>query len=121
MVVEGVIHSVVIHQLAADGVKDCVVCSVSVGAQVESGVMQLIVEHATVAMTTQSDDNHVTTWAAKVFANAANNGKSVLGQLEKRPLPGLTYATVIGSVVLICLRKYTKSALQDLCLRMLFD
>ena len=55
--------------------KDCAVWSLSVGAQVESGVMQLIVEHVTVAMTTHSHDDHVTTWAAKVFANAADNGK----------------------------------------------
>ena len=37
--------------------------------------MQLIVEHTAFAMTTQSHDNHVTLWAAKVFANASDNGK----------------------------------------------
>ena len=56
--------------------RDGVVWFLSVGVQVESGVMQLIVEHVTVAMTTHSHDDHVTTWAAKVFANAADNGKS---------------------------------------------
>ena len=49
--------------------------SFAVGAQIESGVMQLIVEHTAFAMTTQSHDNHVTLWAAKVFANASDNGR----------------------------------------------
>ena len=40
--------------------------------------MQLIVEHAAFAMTTQPHDSHVTLWAAKVFANAADNGKCIL-------------------------------------------
>ena len=51
-----------------------IVFSFAVGAQIESGVMQLIVEHTAFAMTTQSRDSHVTLWAAKVFANASDNG-----------------------------------------------
>jgi hypothetical protein len=51
--------------------------SFAVGAQIESGMMQLILEHTAFAMTTQSHDNHVTLWAAKVFANASDNGKCI--------------------------------------------
>ena len=54
--------------------REILFCSLVVGAQVESGVMQLIVEHTAVAMTTQPNDDHVTIWAAKVFANASENG-----------------------------------------------
>ena len=46
----------------------------AVGAQIESGVMQLIVEHVVVAMTTQPHNDHVTVWGAKAFSNAADNG-----------------------------------------------
>ncbi len=36
--------------------------------------MQLVVERVMVAMVTHPHEHHVTLWASKVFAHAANNG-----------------------------------------------
>ena len=43
--------------------------------QIESGVMQLIVEHVAIAMETMSHDPDVAHWGCKVLAHAAGNGE----------------------------------------------
>ena len=49
----------------------------TVSTQIESGVMQLIVEHVAITMETMSHDPHVTHWGCKVFAHAASNGETL--------------------------------------------
>lgn len=44
-----------------------------VSEEVESEVMQLMVEHTAIAMGTHSHDLHVTIWGCKLFAHAASN------------------------------------------------
>ena len=41
----------------------------------ESGVVQLIVEHVCIAMATHRHSSAVTVWASKVLANSSSNGK----------------------------------------------
>ena len=46
-----------------------------VSVQMESGVVQLVVEQVCAAMATVSHNSHVTTWACKVFSHAASNSE----------------------------------------------
>lgn len=53
------------------------ILSNTVSTQIESGVMQLIVEHVAITMETMSHDPHVIHWGCKVFAHAASNGETL--------------------------------------------
>ena len=46
----------------------------TVAKDINSGVMQLIVECTSVTMETMSCDSHVTYWGCNVFAHATDNG-----------------------------------------------
>ena len=50
---------------------------VSVAVEMESGVVQLMVEHVCIAMATHSREAPVALWAAKALANASTNGKKL--------------------------------------------
>ena len=54
-----------------------VLCGSVVSEEVESEVMQLMVEHTAIAMGTHSHDLHVTVWGCKLLAHAASNGESL--------------------------------------------
>lgn len=46
----------------------------------ESGVVQLMVEHVCIAMATHGQEARVVLWAAKAFANASSNGEKMIVQ-----------------------------------------
>ena len=46
----------------------------AVAVEMESGVVQLMVEHVCIAMVTQGQSAEVIEWAAKALAHAAPNG-----------------------------------------------
>ena len=54
-----------------------VCCCFLVAVEMESGVVQLMVERVCTAMATCGRDPAVAVWAAKALANSAENGKVI--------------------------------------------
>lgn len=50
----------------------------AVAVEMESGVVQLIVEHVCISMATHSQCARVALWAAKALANSSSNGMSLI-------------------------------------------
>lgn len=50
--------------------------SLTVALEMESGVVQLMVEHVCIAMVTHGQSAEVILWAAKALSNSAANGMS---------------------------------------------